>query len=505
MTVKMIINAVLPEEHRIAFIKDGVLDGFHIESSNLEDRTGNIYKGRVEKIEPGLQACFVNFGAERNGFLSASEIHPEYYMDEAKKASEGFHLPIDRLIKEGQELMVQVIREMPGQKGAQLTTYISLAGRYLVLTPGRTINGISRKIEDEQERARLKAIMNTLKLPPQVGYIIRTVAQGQNKRAISKDLNRLVRMWNDIKSRVRKAPLFSLIHKEQDICLRTLRDYYTSDVSEIIVDDRDTYYRIKRYMKIIAPRDQRKVKLYRESTPIFDRFGIEEQIEVIYKNRVPLKTGGYIVIDSTEALISIDVNSGRSMVRKDLETLAFRTNMEAAKEVARQLRLRDIGGLVVIDFIDMKDKRHIRQLEKMFRQELKRDRARITVSGISRFGLMELSRQRLRPSIESRSFYTCSYCNGRGSVISIESASTAIIRRIMMILSRGGVRELYGWFHPHVVDYLQNQKRKELAGLEARYQVSISLNRNEELAPGRGRIEIITDKGKRELPVDITH
>ncbi len=505
MTVKMIINAVLPEELRIAFIKDGVLDGFHIESSILEDKTGNIYKGRVEKIEPGLQACFVNFGAERNGFLPFSEIHPEYYSEESRKSPDFHRLSPDRLIKEGQEVMVQVLREMPGRKGAQLTTYITLAGRYLVLTPGRILNGISRKIEDEDERKRLKELMNSLRLPEQVGYIVRTVAQGQNKRSISKDLNRLLRMWNDIRQRVRNAPLFSLIHKEQDICLRTLRDYYTSDVSEIIVDDRDTYYRIKRYMKIIAPRDQRKIKLYKDDVPIFDRYGIEEQIEAIYKNRVPLDSGGYLVIDSTEALISIDVNSGKGMPGKNLETVAFRTNMEAAREIPRQLRLRDIGGLVVIDFIDMKDKRHIRQVEKLFREELKKDRARTAVSGISRFGLMELSRQRLRPSIESRSYTTCSYCNGRGAVISIESASTAIIRRIMMLLSRGGVKELSGWFNPRVVDYLQNQKRRELAELEAKYQVNIILNAAEELPPGRGRIEFEDERGGREFQVNITH
>lgn len=505
MSVKMIINAVLPEELRIAFIKDGILDGFQVESSILEDRTGNIYKGVVENVEPGLQACFVNFGGERNGFLSLSEIHPEYYSEDARKLPDYHSLPLDRLIKKGQELIVQVIREMPGRKGAQLTTYLSLAGRYLVLTPGKTLNGISRKIQDEDERKRLKNIMNSLKLPEHVGYIVRTVAEGQNKRSIAKDLNRLIRIWNDLKRRVRKAPLFSLIHKEQDICLRTLRDYYISDVSEIVVDDRETYYRIKRYMKIIAPRDQRKVKLYKESIPIFDKFKIEEQIESIYKNRVPLPSGGYLVIDSTEALISIDVNSGKGMQGRDLETVAFKTNMEAAKEIPRQLRLRDIGGLVVIDFIDMKDKRHIRQVEKLIKGELKKDRARTVVSNISKLGLMELSRQRLRPSIESKSYTTCPYCSGRGVVISIESASNAIIRRIMMILSRGGVRELWGSFNEEVANYLLNKKRRELSELETRYEVNLIINGTDEFPPGKGRIVYESDIERKEISIDITH
>ncbi len=497
MATKMLINAVEAEEYRVALIKDGLLDGFHIEIATAEQKIGNIYKGVVERIEPSLQACFVNFGADKNGFLPGDEIHPEYYREGAKVPAEGKVPPIEKVLKKGQELLVQVTKEMPGRKGAHLTTYLSLAARYLVLTPGRTTNGISRKIQDEEERKRLKAIMERLKLPEGVGYIVRTMAEGQNKTSLSRDLNRLLRMWKNIKKGAKKAPPLSLVHKEQDLCLRTLRDYYTSEVSEILVDDRETFNEIKRYMKIISPRDQRRVKLYREKRPIFDEFEIERQIESIYKNRVSLKSGGYIVIDTTEALISIDVNSGRSMIDRDVESMAFRTNLEAAKEIARQLRLRDIGGLVVIDFIDMKDRKHNREVEKALRSELKRDRAKISTSHISKFGLLELSRQRLRPSIESKSYQICRHCNGRGIIMSVESASVSFLRRIWMRLAKGDVSQINGLLPPEVAAYLLNRKRRELAELEERYGVTITLQSDPSLSPGNEKMEFLKDNASQ--------
>lgn len=490
MKTKMLINAVEPEEYRVAFIKDGMLDGFQIETSTAEQIKGNIYKGLVERIEPKLQAAFVNFGSEKNGFLSAGDVHPEYYQakDAAIRDSEGVP-PIEKLLEKDQELLVQVTREMPGRKGAHLTTYVSLAGRYLVLTPGRTTNGISRKIEDAGERQRLKTIMGRLKLPEEIGYIVRTVAAGQSKREISKDLNRLLRIWKNIKGRVNKSPVLSLIHKEQDICLSTLRDYYTSDVTEILVDDRETFHKIREYMKIVSPRDQRRIKFYTEKRPIFEKYDIEKQLASIYDNRVSLKSGGSIVVDTTEALISIDVNSGRGRVGKDAETMAFQTNVEAAVEVARQLRLRDMGGLVVIDFIDMKDRKHATKVEKALREELKKDRAKTDTSRISKFGLLELSRERLRPSIESKSYQICPHCDGRGMVKSVESTAVSFLRRIWMGLSRGGVTRVDGILPVEVASYLQNKKRRELAGLENRYQVKINLYGDPTLPPGGGTID----------------
>ncbi|MBU2499553.1 MAG: Rne/Rng family ribonuclease [Proteobacteria bacterium] len=491
MKTKMLINAVDPEEYRVAFIKDGVLDGFQIETSTVEQKVGNIYRGVVERVDPRLQASFVNYGSDKNGFLSAGDIHPEYYQTRGAASSDHGLPPIEKILKKGQELLVQVTKDMPGHKGAQLTTYISLAGRYLVLTPGRTLNGVSRKIEDDEERQRLKSIMEQLKLPEEIGYIVRTIAAGQNKRELSKDLNRLLRIWKNIRDRVSETPPLSLIHKEQDTCLRTLRDSYTSDVSEILVDDRETYVKIREYMRIISPRDQERVKSYKDKRPIFDQYKIEEQIETIYRNKVSLPSGGSIVINPTEALISIDVNSGRGTLGDDAESMVFKTNLEAAVEIARQLRLRDIGGLIVIDFIDMKERKHIREVEKVLREELKKDRAKTDLSHISKFGLLELSRQRLRPSIESRSYQTCQHCNGRGMVMSVESASVSYLRRVWMAVSKGDVSRVNGILPMDVVTYLQNRKRKEMSDIEKRYGVTIILQGDPSLPPGGGKLDFI--------------
>lgn len=494
MTTKMLINALESEEYRVAIVKDGKLDGFFIETSTAEQKIGNIYKGVVARVESSLQACFVNIGTAKNGFLQASEIHPEYYLTPVDTAREQGVPPVRKIAKKGQELLVQVTKEMPGRKGAHLTTYISLASRYLVLTPGRSGGGVSRKIEDEEERKRLKSIMSQLKLPDEIGYIVRTSAHGQSKRELSRDLNRLLRMWRNIKKRVKKAPPLSLIHKEQDIWLRTLRDYFTSDVTEILVDDKETYGKIKDYMKIISPRYQRRVKLYKEERPIFESDRIEQQIETIYSNVVPLKSGGSLVIDPTEALISIDVNSGRGRSGKDVEATAFNTNQEAAVEIARQLRLRDIGGLFVLDFIDMKDKKHIREIERILREETKKDRAKIDLSHISKFGLLELSRQRLRPSIESRSYQTCQYCQGRGLILSVEARSLSFLRRIWMGLTKEGITQVKGALPLDVATYLLNRKRKELSELESRYDVSIQLEGDPTVTPGGGKLEFIEAK-----------
>jgi ribonuclease E len=485
----MLINAVEPEEYRVAFIKDGILDGFQIETSTAEQIVGNIYKGVIDRIEPKLQACFVNIGLPKNGFLPAGEVHPEYYQtdDSAMKETKNPH--IEKVLKKDQEVLVQVTKEMPGRKGAQLTTYISLAGRYIVLTPGRNLNGVSRKIEDEQERLRLKAVMSRLRRPEEIGYIVRTVAGGQNKKELSKDLTRLIRMWKEIKGRVKKAEPLSLIHKEQDICLRTLRDYYTSDISEILVDEPETLAKIREYMKIISPRHGRRVRHFKEKRPIFDYFNIEKQIENIYQNKVWLKSGGSIVVEATEALVAIDVNSGRGKTGKDIESMVFKTNLEAACEIARQLRFRDMGGLIVIDFIDMKDRNHIREVEKTLREELKRDRARIDTGHISKFGLLELSRQRLRPSIESRSYQICRYCHGRGMVKSVESSAVSFLRRIGVGLSTGGVIQVTANLSDEVAGYLQNRKRKELSQLEERYGAAIIIQSDPLIPPGEGTLD----------------
>jgi len=488
MAIKMLINAVEAEEARVALVKEGVLEDFYIETIGEEEKVGNIYKGIIEKVEPSLQACFVNVGLDKNGFLPFNEIHPEYFL---RPLDPERPQPIQTLVKEGQEVLVQVTKEMPGRKGHHLTTYLSIASRFIVITPGREGGGISKKITDETERARIKRIMSQFKFPEGVGYIVRTAAEGQSKREVSKDLRRLLRVWDDIKKRVKKAPALSLIHEEQDVCLRVLRDHFSAEVSEVLVDDKKTYTKVKNYMKIISPRYQRRVKLYKDRVPIFDKFDVETQIENIFSNRVNLKSGGYITIDPTEALISIDVNSGKGMLGKDLETMAFRTNMEAAKEVARQLRLRDLGGLIVVDFIDMKDKRHIREVEKALRDEFKKDKAKIDMSRISKFGLVEISRQRIRPPIESRRYHICEYCHGRGLVQSVESAAVSALRRIYMGLSREGISAVEGRLPTEVASYLQNRKRRELSELESRYGGEIILEPDPSIAPGEAELEFV--------------
>jgi ribonuclease E len=492
---KMLINAVDPEEYRIAILKDGELDEFYIATSTREEIKGNIYKGTVARIEPSLQAAFINYGADKNGFLPIGEIHPEYYESQGF-VSNGKSAPqIEKALKKGNEILVQVTKEREGKKGAYLTTYISLAGRYLVLTPGRPSRGISQKIEDEEERQRLKSLMNQLKLPEEIGYIVRTAASSQKKRTIDRDLRNLLRMWQDIKKRAEAEPTQSILFKEEDLGVRTLRDYFSAEVDEVIVDDKETWLEIKDFMKVISPRHQKRVRLYKEKVPIFSEYGIEKQIEQIYSNRVPLKGGGSIVIDSTEALISIDVNSGRSTRSRGVETTAYKTNLEAAREIAKHLRLRDIGGLVVIDFIDMKDPKHVRDLIKQVKEETKRDRAKMSFSNISKFGIMELSRQRLRPSIESKSYQICEFCQGRGIVRSVEATAVSFLRQIWLGVSKGDIETVTCMLPSNVTTYLLNKKRAELAELEKRYGVNIEIQANPNLSPWEGDIKV-TEKSK---------
>ena len=381
---KMFINASDSEEYRVAIVEDGHLEEFYTDSSIKEQIRGNIYKGIVVNIEPGLQAAFIDFGAERNGFLQINEIHPEYY--QVQPPERGFP-DIKKAIRKGQEMLVQVTKEASGNKGAALTTYISLAGRYVVLSPGRENVGVSRKIEDENERQRLKAIVEDLFKRDDVGCIVRTAAEGRNKREITRDVNYMNRLWEEIRRKVPELPSPSLVHKEHDLALRTIRDYFSPETKEILIDDPEIYNKVQAYMKVIAPRSKNLIKLYKEKRPIFSKHQIEEQIQAIFSNLVRLKSGGSIVINPTEALVAIDVNSGRATREAKLEDTAFKTNLEAAEELCRQLRLRDLGGLIVVDFIDMRERVHIREVEKKVRAEFKKDRAKVTLGRISKFGL----------------------------------------------------------------------------------------------------------------------
>ncbi|MBA4392044.1 MAG: ribonuclease [Desulfobacca sp.] len=490
---KLLINAVDPEEYRIALIEDGILEEFYIETTAKEQIRGNIYKGVVAHIEPALQATFVDYGGDKNGFLQGDEIHPEYHSEPSgpSDSQKNRRLPIQKLIHRGQEILVQVTKEETGTKGVALTTYISLPGRYLVLTPGQPGIGISRKIEDEAERERLKTILTQSKVPEEIGTIVRTAGMGKKKQELTKNLESLLRLWDEIKIRAMEQPAPSLVYKEMDLAIRTIRDLFTSDIQEILIDNKDIFKQVRDFLEIIAPRQRNQVKLYKETRPIFSKHQVENQIETIFQNRVKLKSGGHIVIDSTEALVAVDVNSGRSVKERQIEETAFKTNLEAAEEIARQLRLRDLGGLIVIDFIDMKESKHDNEVVKVLKNHLKRDKARSTVSRISKFGLLELSRQRIRPPIQFGTYYTCPTCQGKGQVRSVETLALMYLRKIWLGISKGAIATVNGVLPLEVANYLLNRKREELSRLEESHRVTIFLEGQPNLLPEDGKLEFV--------------
>jgi ribonuclease E len=474
MIKKMLINAQDPEESRMAIVEDGVLAELIVETSLAAPTRGNIYKAKIVNIEPSLQAVFVDYGESRHGFLPFSEIHPDYYASSQKKEGE-IRPRIQEAIRRNQEVLVQMERGEMGTKGAAMTTYISLPGRYLVLMPGSDGGGISRKIEGEKERRKIKEIVHDLEVPPGMGLIVRTAGLDRAKTDLSKDLHYLLRLWNTIQAKAEKASAPALIYEERDLVIRSIRDYFTSDIEEVLIDSKEVFNQAKEFFRSIMPRYQNKLKLYGEKRPLFSKYELEKQIETIFERRVPLKSGGSIVVDPTEALVSVDVNSGRSTQGRGMEETALRTNLEAAEEIARQLRLRDLGGLVVIDFIDMYDRKHQQEVERSLRNALKRDKARVEVSRISRFGLLELSRQRIRSALIEKTLVPCANCEGIGLVKSTESAALAVLRQVRAGLARGGCTRVRVELPEEVATYLLNQKREELFRLEKVYGLKIQI------------------------------
>jgi ribonuclease E len=483
MSTKILINAVDHEECRIAKVKKRQLEEFHIESASKEITHGNVYKGIITRIEPSLQAVFVDYGAERHGFLQQQEIHHDYFQD-----SPTGNFNVDTIVKRDQELLVQITKDPILNKGAMLTTYISLPGRHLVLMPGSENKGISRKIEDEEERNRLKGIIKDLKLPEGLGVIVRTAGSNCTKTLLSKDLKYLMRLWKNIKKNVRKERAPALLYKERTLVLRSIRDYFTPDVTEILSDDAAVYQEVKDFMKIISSRYTKIVKLYKGDEPIFSKFRLEDQIASIFENRVRLKSGGSVVIQQTEALVAIDVNSGKAIHQKSIEQTALMTNLEAAAEIARQLRLRDLGGLIVIDFIDMKEARHRADVERILKNSLKGDKARSKVGRICRFGLMEMSRQRIRPSIQFGSFEACKYCQGKGITPSTETVVLGFLRKLRFETLKKDISVVKGIVPVEVADYLLNRKRKEIFDLELRRGISITIEGDRAMVPGDSKI-----------------
>jgi ribonuclease E len=483
MTRKILINALDPDVSRIAAVIDSKLDQFHIETRAREVTQGNIYKGTVTRVEQSLQAVFVDYGAEKNGFLQKNEIHPDYFQD-----VESGEKALFNLIKKGQELIVQVVKDPISQKGAMLTTYISLPGRLAVLMPGSSSKGVSRKISEEDERKRLAKVLKTMDIPEGFGMIVRTAGKNATKTQLTADLKYLMRVWKNIDKLAIDNPAPSLLYKEQNLAVRSLRDYFTADITEILIDSPDIYREVKEFMAMIAPKQKKIVKLFKGEKPIFTKYQLEEQIASIFKRDVPLKSGGFLVIEQTEALVSIDVNSGKSTKRKNIEETAYHTNLEAAEEVARQLRLRDMGGLIVVDFIDMKERRHKADITKCLKKNLKADKAKNKVGGITTFGLLEMSRQRIRHSITYGSYETCRHCNGRGQIPSVETQGLAVLRQLNLKTLKAENKQFHVSLPREVAYYILNKKREDLLEIETKREVDITIEIDPELVPGQSRI-----------------
>ncbi|MTW23104.1 ribonuclease E [Allochromatium palmeri] len=500
---RMLINATQPEELRVATVDGQLLYNLDIESPGREQKKANIYKGIITRVEPSLEAAFVDYGAERHGFLPLKEIARAYFEPDSVKP--GSRVSIKESVREGREVVVQIDKEERGNKGAALTTFISLAGRYLVLMPNNPrAGGVSRRIEG-QDRTELRDAMSQLQIPEDMGLIVRTAGVGKNVEELQWDLDYLLQLWNAIvySGESRKAPF--LIYQESDVIIRSIRDYLRVDIGEIVIDDRVVYERAENFIRQVMPQNLKKLRLYQDEVPLFTRYQIETQIESAFQREVRLPSGGSIVIDHTEALTSIDINSARATKGADIEETALNTNLEAADEIARQLRLRDLGGLFVIDFIDMSPPKNQRAVEDRLREALKQDRARVQVARISRFGLLEMSRQRLRPSLGESSQQICPRCKGQGTIRGVESLALSILRILEEEAMKDSTQRLQAQLPVSVATFLLNEKRRAILEIEQRQDVEILLIPNEHIQTPEYRIERIRaqdlpDKTPEELP-----
>src|SRR5205814_1284838 len=570
MSMRMLIDARHPEETRVAVVKGNRIEEFDFESAEHKQLKGNIYLAKVTRVEPSLQAAFVDYGGNRHGFLAFSEIHPDYYQipkadreallrEEAEHAAEEERLraaederdggnggngedtyeefaddvadhaegdetdeegeagtgsapsPVDEsaadelrrkrqnlrrrykiqdVIQRRQVLLVQVVKEERGNKGAALTTYLSLAGRYCVLMPNTSHGGgISRKISNGADRKRLKSIMSDLNLPTTMGLIVRTAGLARTKVEIKRDFDYLARLWHEIRERTLSSTAPALIYRDSDLIKRAIRDLYHREIDEVIVEGEEGYKAARGFMKLLMPSHVRRVQLHSETTPLFQRYGVEDQLSAMYQPVVQLKSGGYLVINPTEALVSIDINSGRSTREHNIERTPSNPNLEAAQEIARQLRLRDMAGLIVIDFIDMEQNSHVRKVEKAMKEALKNDRARIQVGRISSFGLMEMSRQRLRTGVLEASTRPCPHCDGTGLMRTASSAGLSALRMLEEEAARGRGSRIVLRAGREAAVYLLNKKRFEIGEVEARYGVMIEVLIDESLEGARMSVE----------------
>lgn len=527
MKQEMLINVAQPEECRIAIVEDGVLEELYVERAGQDNYVGNIYKGVVVNLEPSIQAAFVDFGVGRNGFLHVSDIEPQYFRqggfdpdkvfgpagprrpprrngesavgDEFDAGTEDqprrqqrnnrynirprFKPPIQEILRRGDEVLVQVIKEGIGAKGPTLSTYISIPGRYLVLMPALGRIGVSRKIEDETTRRRLRDIMLELNPPKGVGFIVRTAGSDRTRRELSRDMAYLLRLWKVIVRRIKRLPAPAGIYEESDMIIRTIRDIFTGDVNTIYIDEPKAHERAKEFLQLVMPRYVHRLQLYEGKEPLFCKYNLDEEIAKIHRRRVPLRSGGSIVIDQTEALVAIDVNSGSFRAEDSAEETAYQMNLHAAKEIARQLRLRDLGGVIVNDFIDMRKEKHRRGVERALRDAMRRDRARTKILRTSPFGLVEMTRQRIRTNPKRSAYRECAACNGVGVVKTAESMAIDVVRLLILAGQRPAIKRIAVTVAEDVADYLNNRKRHELARLEEEGKMSVEISGVETAAP----------------------
>ena len=488
---RMLINATQPEELRVALVDGQKLYDLDIEHTNRRQEKANIYKGKITRVEPSLEAAFVDYGAERHGFLPLKEISREYFTRQPGEIDG--RINIKDVIREGQEVIIQIDKEERGNKGAALTTFISLAGRYLVLMPNNPrAGGISRRIEGD-DRDELKDALSGLDLPSGMGVIVRTAGIGRSAEELQWDLDYLLQLWNSIKTEADSSSAPHFLFQESNVVIRAIRDYLRQDIGEVIIDTRSAYDLASAFIQQVMPNYKSKVKFYQDNIPLFTRYQIEGQIESAFEREVKLPSGGAIVIDVTEALVSIDINSSRATKGGDIEETATNTNLEAAEEIARQLRLRDIGGLVVIDFIDMNSPKNQRAVEDRMRDSLQMDRARVQVGRISRFGLLEMSRQRLRPSLSETSGHVCPRCNGQGTIRGTKSIALAILRMLEEEAQKERSSEVRAITPVPVASFLLNEKRKQISDIEKRHQCRVVIVPNPDMVTPHYHIQRLRD------------
>ena len=494
---RILINAIQKEEIRVAMVDGQQLYDLDVDIPSREQKKANVYKGRITRVEPSLEAAFVDFGAERHGFLPFKEISRQYYSEQALQSSG--KPDIKTAIREGQEVVVQVEKEERGNKGAALTTFISLAGRFLVLMPNNPrAGGVSRRIEGD-DRNTIREALSALELPEGMGVIVRTAGVGRNVEELQWDLDYLLQLWEAIEKATEERAAPFLVYQESNVIVRALRDYFRTDISEVLIDKPSVYNTAVDFVEQVMPDRVSKVKLYEDPVPLFNRFQIENQIESAYRREVACPSGGSIVVDHTEALISIDINSARATKGSDIEETALNTNLEAADEIARQLRLRDLGGLIVIDFIDMMSTKNQREVENRLRDAVKIDRARVQIGRISRFGLMEMSRQRLKPSLGEATQIVCPRCNGNGTIRTVESLGLSLLRVIEEEALKENTGRVDAQVPVDVATYMLNEKRKAINAIEAQTHIKVVIIANPNLETPQYRVDRVRESDVEEV------